>query len=62
MTELPGGGVSPVYMKKKILEVQPHFRGGRGGQAQYEMLNFKLFFLKNIEVQTFFLKRGGGKT
>ena len=55
MTELPGG-VSPVYMKKKILEVQPHFRGGgQGGQAQYEMLNFKLFLLKNIEVQSFFL-------
>ena len=60
MTELPGGGQSGLY-EKKILEVQPHFRGGQEGQAQYEMLNFKLVLLKNIEVQSFFLKGGGVK-
>ena len=56
------GGQTSIY-EEQILEVQPHFRGGgQGGQAQYEMLNFKLVLLKNIEVQSFFLKRGGGKT
>ena len=33
-----GGHQSSLY--EKILEVQPHFEGGQGGQAQYEMLNF----------------------
>ena len=54
MAELPEGGQSSLYEKKYgrfslIL-------GGLGGPAQYEMLNFKLVLLKNIEVQSFFLK------
>ena len=52
-----GGGQSGLYEKK-------YWRfslilGGAGGQAQYEMLNFKWVLLKNIEVQSFFLKMGG---
>ena len=50
-------GQSGLY--EKNIGGSASFWGGQGGgQTQYEMLNFKLVFLKNIKVQSFFLKGG----